>query len=320
MSGFKPIGTVGGSGGGVTEDQGVALSKITYDEATDSLTFDASLSTKPSSVYLGKPFKLSNGVQAVSYALADGTEAIGLINRFGDAGSRSNPRFFALAPVINLDVNLVFTQTLTGDITVPFTTLGDNLTSDFMFRPATAGRLLFEIWLGTDETGAKIFDEYREVTQAEVDAVAPISFGVGNKYLLNKDTAIYVKFSGIDLFGSATQPYFVSKIHPFKQIQINGHTESVTDSTTLFIGCEYEVDNSDNASGLTLTVPLLFTDTFYVNDATDTFSVSRPCNVDFSAFGVGVGVLQTAGDRFKFWHDGTKWMRRNLNTNEAEAV
>ena len=315
MSGFKPAGVEA-----LTDKEKSVLSQLSYDDTDDTITAAASIQVKASSLYLSDPFRLSNGVQAVAYTLADGTDAIGLVNRFGTGGSRSNPNFFALGQQENLEVNLVSTQTLTGEITVPFTTLGDNLTADFMFRPATVGRLLFEMWLGTDETGAKIFDEYREVTQGEVDSAQPVSFVVGNKYLLNQGTEIFVKFSGIDLFGSDTIPYFVSQVHPFTQVQINGHVESPAGDQTIFIGCDYETDTSGTTNGLTLTVPLQFTDTFYVNDANNSFSVAKPCNVDFSAFGVGLGVLQTSGDRFKFWHNGSIWMRRNLNTNEAEAV
>ena len=306
------------AGLGLTEEQEVFLGKWTYDESSDTYFFDASLDTKPSSIYLGRPFKISNGVQAVAYVLADGTNAIGLVNRFGEQGSRSNPSFFALAPREDLEINTVFTETLTGDITVAFTTLGDNLTADFMFRPASPGKLTFEIWLGSDDTGAKIFDQDRVVTQAEVDSVQPISFGVGNKYLLDQGTDIFVKFSGINLFGSVTLPFFISKINPFTQVQINGHVQRTIADQDLFIGCTYETDTT--AGEVTLTVPLLFNDGFTVSDADNSFHPSRPCNVDFSAYGQGVAVLQASRDNYRFYYDGTEWRFKDLNTGNGGVV
>ncbi|MGC7919358.1 hypothetical protein ACP3W9_19665 [Vibrio anguillarum] len=71
-----PIGS-----GGVTPDQAEVLDKLSYNEPTDTLIADASVQTKPSTVYLGSAFGMSNAVQAVGFRLADGTDALCLVNR-----------------------------------------------------------------------------------------------------------------------------------------------------------------------------------------------------------------------------------------------
>lgn len=76
-------------------DASEILSKLTYDEPTDTLIADASFQTKPSTVYLWSAFGMSNAVQAVGFRLADGTDALGIVNRFDkNGGTLSNPKFF----------------------------------------------------------------------------------------------------------------------------------------------------------------------------------------------------------------------------------
>ena len=304
--------------GGLSEEQQKFLDRWSYDEESDTDTLDSSFGTKPSTVYMGKPFGLSNAVQAVGYTLADGRKALGLVNRYNENGTMSNPRFFALAAQDDLEVNTEETTVLTGNIDVSYTAAGDNLTSDFLFKPSSAGRLLFEMWLSNDDTGAKIFSIPRTVTQAEVNSGAPISFTVGNHYLLDSETEVFGRFSGIDLLGSATIPYFVSQIHAFKEVQINGHVEHVNSAQTLYIGCHY---NANTTGGrVSLTVPLTFRDSFSVGDAAENFSVANPCVIDFTADGQGLAVLQTVNDLYQFAHDGTDWVRTNLKTGVTKRV
>ena len=167
----------------------------------------------------------------------------------------------------------------------------------------------------TDDTGTKIFDEGRSITQAEVDNAVPVSFGVGNKYLIDSGTQMFSRFTGISMRGNATMPYFVSRIHPFDQVQLGGHVEHVTTTQTIFIGCEYSV-----AGGSVLIVPVDFKDSFTVTDSNSSWDYSNPCIVDFSAFGVGLATLQDANQMYEFSHNGSAWTILNLRTGKRELV
>ena len=323
----------GGGGSSISPDANEFLEFITWDSDRRRATLEGSFEVLPSSFYMGE-FSLSNGVQAVMYTLADGTKAVGIVNRFDPiSGSISNPKFFALGAQSDLNVNTLSDLTIDTSVT-PFTlqysTFGDNLTYDFNFIPATAGTFRAEYWMGTDETGNKIFDEQRIVTQAEVDAGLPIAFAVGNPYILEQGTQLFVKFTGINFkggtvvggpFDGQTIPYFVSKILPYRQIQLNGHVEFVTtDVNPVYIACDYEVDTSSTTNGLTMTVPLNFKDTFYVSDSAQSFTPTKPCKVDFSAFGQGQAVLQTSKDAYKFYYDGSQWRFKDLDTKSGGVV
>ena len=319
--------------GGVSGDAASFLSRINWDDDNRKATLEGSFEVLPSSFYMGS-FKLSNGVQAVMYTLADGKNAVGIVNRFNPTrGSISNPRFFALGAQSDLSVNTLSNLTIDTSVspfTLQYSTFGDNLTYDFNFIPATAGTFRAEYWIGTDETGNKIFDEQRAVTQAEVDSGLPIAFTVGNPYILEQGSQLFVKFSGINFKGGAvvggpfngqTLPYFVSKILPYRQIQLNGHVEFVTtDINPVYIACDYEVDTSGTTSGLTLTVPLEFTDTFYVSDSSQSFTPAKPCRIDFTAFGQGTVYLQTSRDSYKFYYDGSQWRYKDTNSRNGGIV
>ena len=318
------IGGGGGGGGGVSQEASEFLSHWTYNGETRLGKFDGSLEVLPSTFYIGK-FSLSNGVQAVAFTLADGTKALGLVNRFdSQLGTLSNPKFFALGAQTTLAVNTVSTSVIPDGFMLQYTTAGDNLTFDFDFIPDTAGMFKAEYWIGTDTTGNKIFDEVRTVTQAEVDAGNPIPFTVGNPYLLEVGTNLFVRFTGIDFKGDAATglPYFVSKVLPYKEVTINGHVEHVTianNGETIFIGCDYATDTSGGA--ITRPVPLAFTDKFVVYDYKGTITATNKVIIDFSAHGQPNFELVNKDDHCEFFYiDGDGWYVNDIKGSQIGRV
>ena len=318
---IRPIGG-GGGGGGLPPENNEFLKHWTYDEPTRRGKFDGSIEVLPSTFYMGE-FALSNGVQAVAFTLADGTRALGLVNRFNPTlGTISNPKFFALGAQTTLPVNTVSTDVIPDGFTLQYTTAGNNLTFDFDFIPATAGMFKAEYWIGTDDTGNKIFDEQREVTQAEVDAGNPIPFTVGNPYLLEGGTQLFVRFTGIDFKGNSATglPYFVSKILPYHEITINGHVEHVTaDVNPVFIGCDYAVDTANGAK--TITVPLEFTDKFVVYDYKGVITATNKVIIDFSAHGQPDFEMIHKDDHCEFFYiAGDGWYVNDVKGNQIGRI
>lgn len=315
----------GGGGSSISPETSEFLKHWSYNAETRRGKFDGSLEVLPSTIYLGSEFGLSNAVRAVAFRLADGTRALGLVNRFNtQLGTISNPKFIALGLEQTLNVETVSTDVIPSGFTHPYTTAGDNLTFDFDFIPDTAGMFKAEYWIGTDDTHNKIFDEMRTVTQAEVDAGVPVSFEVGNHYLLEAGTDLFVRFSGIDFKGNAATglPYFVSHILPYKEITINGHVEHVTfenDGEPIFIGCDYAVDASGGA--ITKPVPLAFKDKFRFYDKDETISNTNKCNIDFTAFGQGVFEMIHKGDDCEFYYiNNDGWYVNDIKGNQRGRV
>lgn len=190
-----------------------------------------SIQTGPSSILLGPNFRLSNGVYAVAFKLGDGSDAIGVNSPYDEFGSK-DPFYYKFGGRVDLNVNTLSNLTInaaTTPYTLQYQTFGDNLTYDFKFVPKSAGELHVRYWLGASQSGDLIFDEIREVTQDEVDAGLPVSFGVGNKYILPQSTNLFVEFSGVDLAGGVvvggpfdgqTLPYFVSQVHAYQKVSL----------------------------------------------------------------------------------------------------
>ena len=313
--------TTGGGNGGLPSEQAEFLNHWGYDTETRRGKFDGSIEVLPSTFYMGE-FALSNGVQAVAFKLADGTNALGLVNRFNPLlGTISNPKFFALEAQDTLVIEGVSTGVIADGFTLQYITSGDNLTFDFDFVPATSGMFKAEYWIGLDDTGNKIFDEVRKVTRAEVDAGLPVAFQVGNPYLLEAGTNLFVRFTGIDFKGNSATglPYFVSKILPYKEITINGHVEHVDGNVNpIFIGCDYAVNTSAGAA--TLTVPSSFTSKFRVYDYAGTFNSTNKCTVDFSAFGQGLVSMIHKDDDIEFIYVNGEWWLNDIKGQNRSKV
>ena len=320
------VGSTGGTsaGGGLSPETSEFLKHWTYDEEARLGKFDGSIEVLPSTFYMGE-FSLANGVQAVAFTLADGTKALGLVNRFNpQLGTISNPKFFALGAQTTLSVNTVSTDVIPDGFTLQYTTAGNNLTFDFDFIPATAGMFKAEYWIGTNDSGNKIFDEMRTVTQAEVDAGNPIPFTVGNPYLLEVGTQLFVRFTGIDFKGNAATglPYFVSKILPYKEITVNGHVERVTianNGEPIFIGCDYAADASGGA--ITRPVPLAFKDKFKVYDYKGTITNTDKIIIDFSAHGQPNFEMIYKNDHCEFFYIiGDGWYVKDIKGDKIERI
>ncbi len=293
------------------------LDYIRYDIENDRLVASVSIEAPPSTFYLGSKFAMSNAIKAIGFRLADGTDALGLVNRFGPNGSLSNPKFFSLAPRESLEVNLVSEDTLPRIIELSYTTVGDNLTYDFDIIPAEIGRLRAQYWLGSDDSGVPVFDYTIEVSDAMVDNV--VRFG-GNFYVLPAGEQLFVRFSGVPLKGDSSIgfPYFISYVQPFREITINGHTEYVEeDIQAIFIGSDYAVNTTPN-SGVTITIPEHFKDTFTIYDAAESFGATKPCILDFGS--LGSFTIDNKNDSFKFFWDGVQWRYIDLNYRKGGIV
>ncbi|HDI3147808.1 TPA: hypothetical protein PMB01_001630 [Vibrio cholerae] len=280
----NPIFPFGGAG--ISGNDAKVLDKLSYDEPTDTIIADSSLQVKPSTVYLGSAFGMSNAVQAVGFRLADGTDALCLVNRFDkDGGSYSNPKFFALGASSVLNVNLTDNVIMPSPVEVSYTTAGDNLTYSFEIKPAGEGRLRAQYWLGEDDSGAPVVDFYRDITQAEVDTNQPVLVEP-NFYVLAKSSKLFVRFTGVPLKGNGTQPWFRSKVLPFKEVQFSGHYEylnATSPNRQLYIGGTYLADVSQG--NVMITVPSNFKDTFTIKDIGNDFIGTRYAEVNLSAFG-----------------------------------
>lgn len=304
------------------------LEHIDFDLDLKTATFNGSFISKPSSFSMGT-LKMSSGVQAVSYTLADGTRAIGLVNRYNDVdGSISNPSFFALDKAQGLNVNDVFNYEFEGDIVANYTTVGDNLTYDFQVCAAETGILRVQYWAGTQEDGTLIFDQVRRVTQEEVDAGGFIWFERGNPYLLKKGVPLTAKFSGIKLRGNQATglPFFRSIIMPYKEITLNGHTINVYADLDVWVGCDYAPYFSTATNEvIRLKVRGNFKNNFKVKDPLDAFSNNKYVIVDFNDFGQGLVYLKRKGEYIEFHYKGDAingsagWYAKDLKAMSSDT-
>ncbi|HGE6094677.1 TPA: hypothetical protein ACGG75_001004 [Vibrio cholerae] len=307
----NPIFPFGGAG--ISGNDAKVLDKLSYDEPRDIIVVDASVQSKPSTFLLGPQFSMSNAVQAVGFRLADGTDALCMVNRFDqDGGSYSNPRFFALGESRILNVNLDSSVVMQSPIPVGYTTAADNLTYSFEVMPASSGRMICEYWLGDDDSGAPIVDFHRDITQSEVDSNKPILVEP-NFYLLAGSSQLFVRFTGVDLKGNGTQPWFRSKVLPYKEVQFSGHYEymnATSQNRQLYVGGTYLADVSQG--NVMITVPSKFKDTFTIKDIGNDFIGTRYAEVDFSAFGQYKMRLVNPRDeveffRFKAGTESERW-------------
>ena len=152
---------------------------------------------------------------------------------YGVAGS-TKPFYFDLDPVTDntlpgnpLNINTARNNDISDPFNFAYTTVGDNLTNDFDIIPAEAGTLRIRFWQGTDDTGVLVFDESKSFTAAQVDTIQ--TFGVGNPYLFDGSTPLFVRFEGIQLKGGLASGtdllpdgtntiYFVSYVQGFERV------------------------------------------------------------------------------------------------------
>lgn len=310
---------IGGRGAGLSPAQSEVLKHFSVDDANRRILVDWSIETQPSTFYVGS-IGISNGVRAISYKLATGERAIGLVNRFDmQNGSLSNPVFVALGGRAE---NLIETSTanvIADPFELQFQATGDFIYLGFNFVPHTAGEFRAQFWLGNDENGADILDTVREVTQAEVEAGQPVFFEFPNSILLYHDDPLFLRLSGIELKGGAALPYYVTQVMPIKEVTINGHVEHVTESQSIFIGCDYGVDTTGGS--VTLTVPATFKDRFRVYDHKGTFTSSNKCIIDFSAFNQGTFEMTFSLDDCEFYYiENDVWYVNDIKGNQRGRI
>ncbi|BCK29977.1 hypothetical protein [Vibrio cholerae] len=312
--------------GGLSPSESEVIKKLRYDKQRDIVVVDASVQSKPSTFLLGPQFSMSNAVQAVGFRLADGTDALCMVNRFDqDGGSYSNPKFFALGESRILNVNLDSSVVMQSPIPVGYTTAADNLTYSFEVMPATSGRMICEYWLGGDDSGAPIVDFHRDITQEEVDSNQPILVEP-NFYLLAGGSQLFVRFTGVSLKGDGVRPWFRSKVLPYKEITLNTHTEVVNTGQTLYVGCDYIwYGEWSSPTPPRFIVPDTFKDPFTFTDGSELGLTDRVA-IDFTAYNQGVFHLRQARDSFAFFYkesndgQGSGWYWLCLNTKACRRV
>ena len=206
-------------GTSITPEQEATLDHWVYDEAKDRLVADVTAEFPPGSILIGQTY-VSSALEVLAFTTFDDRTMLGIDDPYSMAGSDGLPVRFRLGAQSDLDVNLLSNEVLPDPHTVCYTTFGDNLTANFRFIPHTAGTLRAVFALASDQTKIA-FDEKRVVTQDEVDAGLPISFNVGNSYLLAAGVCLLATFSGIQLKGATPTigpfigvqlPYYVSQI------------------------------------------------------------------------------------------------------------
>lgn len=170
---------------------------------------------------------ISNSQLNAGIELPNGTLGEMIHAEYNENGS-SRPKDPSLGARTTLNINTSNTQSIADPFSLTYSTVGDNLTFDFFVIPAEVGRLRV-VFERTDNSSV-IFDEFRDFTQAEVDASAPVRFEVGNRYRLASGTELQVTFSGIQLRGGVGVPgdvlegqttiYFSSEIQPYTEKEL----------------------------------------------------------------------------------------------------
>lgn len=119
---------------------------------------------------------------------------------------------------------------------------------------------------------------------------------------------------------TSAKAYLKLLLATYKDVDVVSATQFITEGFTVRYAGDYECDTT--AGGFTITVPADFKQTFYVSDANQSFKPSSPCTVDFSNFGQGQAVLQTARDAYKFYWDenGNQWRFKDLDTKNGGVV
>ena len=188
------------------------------------------------SVFIGST-RQSNVVEGLQITTADSKTYLSVLSEYDGSGS-SKPVYYKLDSPQTLNVNLVDTEDLPSTFEIQYSTFGDNFTLDTEIIPSTTGNLRVQYWLGSDDTGKVIFDETRPVTQEEVDAGQFVSFGVGNPYLLDQGTQIFVRFSGVQLKGGEVtdteSPFFGQTVIAFKSTVMPFDRKSVAIGDEVF--------------------------------------------------------------------------------------
>lgn len=196
------------------------LSKTTLDPQTvaGAVEFLQDITVPTGSIVLGK-----DGAKISSLTRAQGfTDARGNMNAvvhypMNDQASTDKPYYYEVGAEQTLVVTDGLGQTLTGNQEFVFTTLTDGKTNAFEVIPKTSGTLRVESWEGTDDTGAKIADNYYEIPPlVAFNTLNTFRIELPSPIITNSGDQQFTRFSGIDLEGGiATIGGFVGQLKPY---------------------------------------------------------------------------------------------------------
>ena len=289
-------------------------SGLYVDDITGDVTTTGSIQAGVGSLRLGENFTISSGVQAVAFALANDKNALGINCEYDDTGS-TEPYYFKLGSVSVLKINTTSDTVISSPYTTTYTTVGDNITTDFIIMPYESGTLKVTFYEGTDDTGKIIFQETRAISEDEVGE--EVTFGIGNPYILDDNTDIYVVMSGIQLYGGVAgeNDYFYGTTSPFfkSHTQAFTKTEIVEDNPSyihLVLSEDLEISDSNSGSVVVCDTVVATNDTITYEEDGGTVLIEKE-GVYVVATKLHVNVRSGGGNEIEAWleesTDGTNW-------------
>lgn len=171
-------------------------SPVIYD---NSLWRLGSKEVNSGSLFLGQDgAKISSGSQVLGFSGANGENALVAGTGYTDNGSMFQ-NSITLDSRVTLQLTTVFDTALPSPHTYTITTTNTELFIAYSFRPAGAGELRVEIFLGTDDTGPVIVNSYHTILAGDVGTLVTVE--TGNDILIDTGQDLYVRATGISLFG-----------------------------------------------------------------------------------------------------------------------
>lgn len=321
-----------GGGVGLSSSDKQKLDKWTYTEEDNRMSTDASVRSGLNSFELGEMHTTHSGGENVFdqnnvskinwFPVWQGVKPLTTIGEHLGL----NPTARQYTPTFTLNPN---GNSPTGN-NVPYTATVTLLENESVLRltiatgEAYTGKISYVI-KNTDASGIVKYQQFKDIDAAEGDL---IQFDFTHPAESRKGDVIFVDFMKADetpflvKSGANTNvPWLSLGLANYEDIDLVSATRFITESFTVYYAGDYEVDTSVN-NGVTITVEADWFNTFYVSDANQTFNPTRPCNVDFSAFGQGLAVLQSSKDAYKFYYDSANsvWRFKNIDTKDGGVV
>ena len=319
-----------GSGASLSPEDRAVLDHWSYDADGNRLSTDASVRASLNSFELGEMHTVHSGGENVFWQ-----NNVSNTNWF--------PVWQGVKPFVDVDTHMGVSPTTRRLVNDPHLLLTNGASS-------TASNVAYEavVTLQDNESTFKVEVEageaytgdltytLREGTQAgllKFKQVIAVDVAIGDPITLQfshpseavsgSDIAVnMVKDDGNNfLVKSGTNvamPWIRLTLNNFEDVPIVGGAKRVTSDFDLHYSGDYEVDTS--AAGVTITVPPDVNVSFAVSDAAQTFNPTRPCVVDFSAYGQGSATLQTSRDAYKFYYDNGTWYFKDLDTKNGGSV
>ncbi len=299
---------------GLSPARRMALDHISINSDGTRLLIDVETEFPPGSILIGES-RVSSALEVLSFTTYDGSRALGMADGFSPTGSDALPSRYRLDAESSLSLNEVADTILTPPVVINHTAVGDNITIDFEFVPASVGTFS-AVFTMTEDPSITIFNETRVVTQAEVDAGQPISFGIGNPYLLAQGSLVTATFTGISLMGgSALGGPFVDQLVPYFVITVMHYNKeqvaTIEHLQPRLISASQDVLNGDNllvdtsSGGVTLRPTAAcnwFAMADYKNTWSNTNNVLVVVGVDTGNFG-----QQASDEKYEFKRVGSSF-------------